>query len=235
MTTFVAVHGAWSGGWAWRKMKPLLSRRGHELVAPTLTGIGERAHLASPACGLAMHVADVAAVLEYEDLSDVVLIGHSYGGMVVTQVAGLCRARIAKLVYLDAFVPRDGQCVFDLLPPDLAQRMRERAASEGDGWRLPPNPVPPDTPLEDREWIERRRGFQPLATHTERCSLDPEMSWPPRAYIYCTRVGPVDVFRPFADQAKRSPDWSSAELDASHSPHITAPNALADLLTAVAR
>ncbi|MGZ3348508.1 MAG: alpha/beta fold hydrolase [Xanthobacteraceae bacterium] len=109
MAVFVVAHGAWSAAWAWKKMRPLLRADGHELWTPTYTGLGERAHLASPAIDLDTHIADVIGMLEMEDLRDVVLIAHSYGGMVATGVADRVRERIAQLVYLDAFVPRDGQ------------------------------------------------------------------------------------------------------------------------------
>ena len=127
MATFVVCHGAWSAGWAWRKMRPLMKDAGHTLITPTYTGLGERGHLASPAVDLELHIRDVTAVLEFEDLTDVVLIGHSYGGMVATGVADRAGARIAQLVYLDAFVPQDGQSLFDLQSDATATRMRDAA------------------------------------------------------------------------------------------------------------
>jgi len=148
MATFLVAHGAWSAGWAWKKMRPLLRARGHELVTPTHTGLGERSHLASPEVGLETHIADILAVLEYEDLRGIILIGHSYGGMVATGVADRARDRVAKLVYVDAFAPRDGDSVFSLTPERQAA-MVEAARKEGDGWRMPPSQMPPDTPEAD--------------------------------------------------------------------------------------
>src|SRR5258705_7398602 len=142
MATFLIAHGAWSAAWAWKKMRPLMQARGHDVGIPTYTGLGERAHLANREIGLQTHIADVLGTLEFEDLHDVVLVGHSYGGMVATGVADRARARVRRLVYLDAFVPRDGQSLLDLLPADVRERMREAARSAGDGWRGPPNPVP---------------------------------------------------------------------------------------------
>jgi len=115
MATFLVAHGAWSAGWAWKKMRPLLRARGHELYTPTHTGLGERSHLAHAGIDLDAHIADILAVLQFEDLRDVVLVGHSYGGMVATGAADRAADRIARLVYLDAFVPRDGQSLFDLV------------------------------------------------------------------------------------------------------------------------
>jgi pimeloyl-ACP methyl ester carboxylesterase len=163
MSTFVIAHGAWSAGWAWKKMHTLLDVNGDRLFTPTYTGLGERAHLASPSNDLETHIQDVLGVLEYEDLRDVVLIGHSYGGMVATGVADRARDRIKHLVYLDAFVPRDGQSQVDLLPAERGARMRRDAERRGDGWRVPPNPTPPDTSPIDEAWIAARRQPQSIA------------------------------------------------------------------------
>jgi pimeloyl-ACP methyl ester carboxylesterase len=232
MSTIVVVHGAWGGAWAWRKMRARLRGRGHELFTPTLTGLGDRAHLLSPQAGLGMHIADVVAAIEFEDLRDVMLVGHSYGGMVVTGAANRLPGRIAKLAYLDAFVPKDGECVYDLLPPAMVEQTQQRIAD--DGWRLMPSILSPDTPEEDRKWVEHRRLPQAILTHTERISLAPGVEVPQRSYIYCTRIGPHDVFGPFAQRAKLESSWRYYEIDASHGPHITEPDALAELFDRIA-
>src|SRR5882762_8696956 len=123
--TFLVAHGAWSAGWSWKKMHPLMSAAGHRLITPTYTGLGEREHLASPSNDLETHIQDVLAVIKYEDLRDIVLIGHSYGGLVATGVADRARDRISRLIYLDAFVPKDGQSLMDANPPMVRQRMQE--------------------------------------------------------------------------------------------------------------
>src|SRR3979409_370862 len=112
--TFLVCHGAWSAAWVWKKMHPLMSAAGHRLVTPTYTGLGEREHLANPSIDLETHIQDILNVIRYEDLRDIVLIGHSYGGMVATGVADRARDRIVQLIYIDAFVPDDGQCLLDL-------------------------------------------------------------------------------------------------------------------------
>ena len=153
MTTFLVAHGAWSAGWAWKKMRPLLRAAGHELFTPTYTGLGERAHLASPAIDLDTHIRDILGVLEMEDLRDVVLIGHSYGGMVATGVADRARERIAQLVYLDAFVPQDGQsAVRPAGARDAETGCGGWRANAGEGWR---HPAEPDAARHGR----RRRGL----------------------------------------------------------------------------
>jgi pimeloyl-ACP methyl ester carboxylesterase len=145
MATFVIVHGAWSGGHAWRWVRPLLRSAGHEVFTPALTGLGERSHLASAQVDLETHVRDVVAVLEYEDLREVVLVGHSYGGMVISGVADRVPERLVQLVYLDAEVPMDGQSELDLLPPQERAGYEEAARSKGQGWQIPP-PLPEPLP-----------------------------------------------------------------------------------------
>ena len=232
MATFLVAHGAWSAGWAWKKMRPLLRARGHEIHTPTHTGLGERAHLAAPGIDLETHVADILGVLEFEDLANVMLIGHSYGGMVATGVADRARKRIAKLIYLDAHAPGDGESLFDL-NPDRRSAMVEAARQSGDGWKMPPNPMPPDTPAADQAWAMPRRMPQPLKTFEQKLRLHHGELTLPRHYIYCQRCRPDDGFRKFYERAKRE-GWGYDEIDASHNPHITAPEVLAGLLDGIA-
>ncbi len=234
MAAFLVAHGAWSAGWAWKKMHPLMRSRGHRLVTPTYTGLGERAHLAHPGIDLDAHIDDMLAVLHYEDLTDVVLVGHSYGGMVATGVADRAPAKIARLVYLDAFVPRQGEALFDLVSAEARAGMRKAADEAGDGWRIPPNPLPPDTDQIDVSWIMPRRVMQPRKTFEQPVRLAGAGGQLPRSYIYCTRPSPGDVFRQFAERARSERTWRSLEIDASHSPHVTAPAVLADLLAGLA-
>src|SRR6202790_5262135 len=225
--TFLVCHGAWSAGWAWKKMHPLMQAAGHRLVTPSYTRLGERAHLANPSIDLETHIADILNVIRYEDLHDIVLIGHSYGGMVATGVANRARDRVAPLIYLDAFVPRDEQSRLS-----LTERARERMQElekTGDGWGVPPNPTPPDTPQADVEWLTERRVDMPIKCFETRLELSGEPSMP-RSYIYATRVTPADTFSPFARRAQSEPGWRYHEIDASHSPNVTAPEALMALL-----
>src|SRR5713101_7446751 len=141
MTTFVLVHGGWVGGWCWRRDTPLLEAAGHRVFTPTLTGLGARAHSYTAPIDLDTHIEDVVSVLQYEDLHEVVLVGHSYGGMVITGAAERAAERLAHLCYLDAFVPEDGQALADLVGPELRARMQTALQTQSDGWRLPPFPV----------------------------------------------------------------------------------------------
>jgi pimeloyl-ACP methyl ester carboxylesterase len=231
MAVFVVAHGAWSSGWAWRKMRPLMRATGHDFFTPSYTGLGERQHLASPSVNLSLHIDDVVNVLEFEDLREVVLIGHSFGGLVATGVADRVRNRIARVIYLDAFVPENGQSLMDMLPEQARDAMRSAANVKGDGWRVPPREMPPDTPEPDRTWAMPRRAAHPIAAFEEPLQLS-GAPLPPRAYIYCTRIDGDDRFGPFADRARRE-RWPYAEIDASHNPHITAPHDLCAALNLV--
>ena len=230
MATFVIAHGAWSSGWAWKKMRPLMRELGHELVTPSYTGQGERAHLAHPGIDLDTHIADVLNVLHYEDLHDVILLGHSYGGMVATGVADRAADRLAQLVYLDAFVPRHGQSALSLYTEEARTRTYEAVRAKGDGWRIPANPMPPDTAREDFDWATPKRVMQPVKTFEQAIAITGAAARLPTAYIYCTRCGPGDVFRQFAERAQSEPGWKYFEMDASHNPHITVPHELMRIL-----
>jgi pimeloyl-ACP methyl ester carboxylesterase len=212
-------------------MHPLMAAAGHRLITPTQTGLGEREHLATPAVDLETHIQDLLGVIKHEELNDFVLIGHSYGGMVATGVADRVPDRISQLIYLDAFVPRDGQSLLDLQGPDAARGMRERVKA-GDGWRVEPNPPPPDTPPDDLKWIQAHRMAQPLKCFDTPVRLKNGDTKLPRAYIYCLRRPAADPFRAFAERAKQE-HWDYREIDASHSPHVTAPEALAALLGSI--
>jgi pimeloyl-ACP methyl ester carboxylesterase len=226
--TVLVCHGAWGGGWSWKKMHPLMRDAGYRLMTPSYTGLGERAHLANPSVDLETHIQDILNVIRYEDLRDIILLGHSYGGMVATGVADRAGDKITQLIYLDAFVPRDGQSLFDLNEADR-QRMRDLAKS-GDGWRVPPNPTAPDTPPADLEWLAARRVGMPIKCFEQKLKLQNGERMPPRSYVYCRRTAPADPFGQFARRAKSEPGWRYFEIDASHSPGVTAPEALMALL-----
>jgi pimeloyl-ACP methyl ester carboxylesterase len=228
--TFLVCHGAWSAGWAWKKMHPLMRKAGHRLVTPTYTGLGERAHLAIPSIDLDTHVADMLNVIKYEDLRDIVLIGHSYGGMVATGVADRARDKVKQLIYIDAFVPEGGQSLNDL--NEGSRRRMEELKASGE-WRAPPNPTPPDTSPEDVDWLSERRVPMPIKCFEAKLKLSAPLTLP-RSYIYATRITPADTFGPFAKMAKNDAAWRYFEIDASHSPNVTAPEALMALLEEIA-
>jgi pimeloyl-ACP methyl ester carboxylesterase len=232
MATFLICHGAWSAGWAWKKVRPLLRAAGHEVFTPTYTGLGERAHHASPAVDLETHIRDVLGVVEFEGLRDIALLGHSYGGMVATAVADRVPERVKQLIYLDAFVPGNGQSLLDLRSPGPGP-VAVGGASED--WLVAPNPPPPDTSAIDLAWITPLRRPQPVKTFSQPLQLrHPDLKLP-RSYIYCTRKTPDDVFLQFSVRFKSDPHWRYYEIDASHSPNVTAPEALVRLLEEIVR
>ena len=228
MANIVVAHGAWSAAWAWKKVRPLIAAAGHLFFTPTYTGLGERAHLASPDNDLETHIADVLGVITYEDLRYVILIGHSYGGVVASGVADRARDRVARLIYLDAFVPANGQALIDFVPEPEKSRLLDSVKS-GDGWRVTPNPTPPDTSAEDLEWIGKFRIPQSAKCFTQPLRLQAALTLP-RVYIHCTRFADKKPFAQFDAATKGKPGWRNFDLDASHSPNVTAPSALVDVL-----
>lgn len=232
MATFVLVHGGWHGGWCWKKVVPLLRAAGHEVFTPTLTGLGERAHLLTPTIDLLTHVQDILAVLSYEDVSDVTLVGHSYDGMVIAGVAEVAAARLAHLVYLDAIVPTTGQAVFDLAPPEFRTALEDGARSGGDGWRIPPWSIQSlgVTAATDVAWAAPRLVPHPLKTLEQPLRLAASSAAAlPCTFIHCTQGG-GDWFAPFVARAQSAPGWRYRELAAGHDVMITAPQELSSLL-----
>ena len=164
MSTFVLVHGAWRGSWMWKRVRGALQARGHEVFTPTLSGVGERCHLLSREVNLETHIDDVINLIRWEELTDVVLCGHSYAGCVVTCVADRVPEKIRSLVYLDAFVPDNGQSLHDTLPPEARNEQLEGARKTGEGWKTPPIPAEVfNVNARDRDWVNRQSTVHPLA------------------------------------------------------------------------
>ena len=226
-TVMVAVHGAWSSAWAWKKMRPRLAARGVTLVTPSHTGLGERAHLARPEVDLETHIADVANVFEYEDLRDVVLVAHSYGGMVATGVLWRMPERIRSIVYLDAMVPEPGQCVLDLLAPDAAKALVEHVDTSGEGWKVPPNPLPADTSAADVAWITPRREL-PRSPNRSR-SKGPLPAWPVPTFIAsAAALAMCSVRSPIEPVSAPTGHWKKSTP--ATVPTSTAPDLLTEVL-----
>lgn len=232
MKNFVLVHGSHSGGWIWQKVAPLLRAGGYEAYTPTLTGLSDRSHLLDCGVDLTTHITDIVNLLFYEDLSDVILVGNSYAGMVITGVAAQAPERLKMVIYLDAYVPEEGQSESDLWPAQMrAATLADEAAAKG--LRQPP---PPDifgiTQPELADWLKARWTPQPLATYTQPAPGGTARSAAlRRAYIHCTggAATVVSVFAPFAARA-RAAGWQVRELAAGHIAMVTAPRELADLL-----
>lgn len=216
----VLVHGAWHGGWCWKKLLPVLRKAGRETFAPTLTGLGERSHSLNAEIDLSTHVSDVEAVLKYEGLNGVVLVGHSYGGMVISGVAEKLGTCLSHLVYLDAFLPEDGKALKDYAPVP-----RTRA----DGWRIPAPSGPRGFGVNDEDdiaWVQSRLGDQPIKTFTESVTLSSEIDIP-KTYIQCSEA---PFFKEAATRAKEKGFRYHDLLSAGHDAMITQPEDLAKIL-----
>lgn len=227
MHTYVLVHGAWHGSWCWRRLIPLLSAQGHHVTAVTLTGLGDRAHLLSAGVDLNTHVTDVAAFLEMEDLSDVILVGHSYGGMVITGAAERSADRIRRLIYLDALVPSHGQSAFDLNSDAFQERLENEAKEAGDGFKF--FPMSPGamgiTDPADAEWVGSRLVPQPIGTFRQPVEANERTPTIPATYILCTQFG----FHDTAAKCKQK-GWPVLEIECGHDVMVTKPGELAELL-----
>lgn len=235
MAVFVLVHGTGHGGWCWQKVVPALRAAGSEAYAQTLTGVGDRSHLLECGVDLTTHITDVVNLLFYEDLSDVVLVGHSYAGMVITGVAAKAPERLSQLIYLDAYIPDEGESEIDLWPADMRAEI-EADAEDSRGCRTPPSPeLMGITDRAMAEWVEERTTPHPMATYTEPVPAGSAQSASlPRAFISCT-VGPLtSVFGHFADKAREA-GWPVREIATGHDAMLTAPDEVADLLLELSR
>lgn len=238
MATFVIVHGAFGGGWEWREVAALLRARGHEVFTPTLTGFGERAHLATPETSLETHIQDILNVLHYEDLRQVILACQSYGGMAVTGVADRMPERLSHLIYLNALAPEDGQSVMDLTSPVFWQRFETTARISGEGWRIPVPAFEDDPRI--AAFARGRYVPTPLRPFTEPLHLTHAADDLRRTYIWCTEdqeglTGVADLMRPFAERARRDPRWRFHVLNAIPDAYIQMPETVADLFDAATR
>jgi len=234
MATFVLVHASFKGGWCWKQVARLLRAQGHEVYTPTLTGLGERSHLTDREINLELHVQDIVNVLFYEDLKEVVLVGHSYAGMVITEVAGRVPERLAGLVYLDAYLPTAGQTEYDLWPDSEKQIIKTELARGGKTRVPPPVELLGITDQTLREWISPRMVAQPIATYTQPVTKgDVWKCQVPSAYILCTE-GPLAPFMRVFAEAARMAGWPVRELVVGHDAMISAPATLADALNDLA-
>ena len=236
-STFLLVPGAWHSGQCWERVVPLLESAGHRVFAPSLTGYGDKAHLLGPEVGLDTHVDDVVRLITEEDLTDVVLVGHSYAGMVISSVANRLPERIAHLVYLDAMVPEDGETAVDVQP--ISQSLIDLAAKSDAGWRIPPLPEQPApfglfgvTDPADVAWLRSMLSDQPVLCLQQPAHLDnPAVNAVPRTHIHCVGATPAGIVRrpvpPIQPNGTPAQVW---ELPTGHDCMITMPAELTGLL-----
>lgn len=237
MSTFLLVHGAWHSGRCWERVVPLLEAAGHRVFAPTLTGLGDRAHLLSPEVGLDTHVDDVVALIDAEDLAEVVLVGHSYAGLVISSAANRVPGRIAHLVFLDAMVPKHGENAVDVQP--MTQNLIDLAASSGSGWRIPPLPESPPpfglfgvTDPVDVAWLRGMLSDHPLRCLQQPVQLDnPAADVIPRTHIHCVGATPAGITRrPVPAVESNGSPAQVWELPTGHDCMITMPAELSEML-----
>jgi len=235
MTTFVLVPGALHGGWCWKKVVPLLRAAGHVVHTPTLTGLGERAHLLNRGIDLQTHIQDIVNLLEFEDLKEVILVGHSYASMVIEGVAEKVPQRISHIVNLDGPIPSDGRSLIEKSNEHhttFGGSLRQIVQDEGEGWLIPPSErfrmlVYPEknalfgvTDDEDQRWMRPRLTPHPMATFEQRLHLEkPEAVKLPRTYIWCNILdGKKITERPILPSK-----WDLIEIETGHDAMISAP------------
>jgi pimeloyl-ACP methyl ester carboxylesterase len=223
--TFVLVHGAWSGSYAWTALAERMRARGHRVFTPCLTGLGERSHLFSGSINLSTHIEDVCNTIRCEQLEHFVLAGHSYGGMVTTGVADRYAERISALVYIDAFLPENGKCVWDYTSSDNTQRFAE--AGEHGGIAIP---WPGQNPAGMSAAEQALRAPMPVGTLIEKIKLTGNIGHiVKRLYVLAAHT-PGATFRQFYDQVRAQKDWKTAEVASGHSIHREQPEELIRLL-----
>lgn len=231
----VLVHGAWHGGWCWRDVAAGLRAAGHQVYTPTMTGLGERAHLLRADTGLSTCIDDICAVIHVEELDDVVLVGHSFGGVVISGVADRMARSIRQLVYLDALIVQHGQSALSVFSPDV-QRERQRTIDEA-GWRITiPEPSKFGvTEPQQAAWLQRQLTPHPLKTYTDPLMLEhPLGNGLRKTYVAVTDpwYAPLSDVR---DWVREQPDWEYRELQAGHDAMVTSAVALTSLLEELAR
>jgi pimeloyl-ACP methyl ester carboxylesterase len=225
LATFILLHGGFAGAWQWHDVAERLRRAGQEVYTPTLTGMGELLQLATPDVDLDTHIRDIVDLFKSQAIENAILVGFSYSGMVITGAAERIPEKISRLVYLDAFVPQDGQAFADVIGPVITGIFHERADLGGNGWL-----VPPDEPSEPR------LAPQPLKTALTVLHLgNPRAECIPRTFIYCTGdKNPLPlVWEPLAkaaDRARRSPSWDYIEILAGHMAMLSRPDEVAHIL-----
>jgi pimeloyl-ACP methyl ester carboxylesterase len=230
--TFLLVHGSWHGGWCWRRVADFLEKNGHKVYTPTLTGLGERSHLMSGLITLDTHVTDVANVIKWENLDNIVLVGHSYAGFVVSGVAEKSLPSIGSIVYLDAFLPDNGQRVVDLTPPEL-RAITLAAATKNEVGR----PVPPakmfNVNEQDRPWVDSHMTPQPTFVSLQPIALTGARDKiVKKTYIRAT-LSPNPLFDSYVERLKSDPTWKTFAVPSGHDVMVDMPDRLSEILLEV--
>jgi pimeloyl-ACP methyl ester carboxylesterase len=227
--TFVLVHGAWHGGWCWRRVADRLRGGGHTVFTPTLTGLGERSHLGRAGIDLTTHIADLVNVMRWEGLSDVVLCGHSYGGFVISGAAEQVESAIRSIVFLDAFVPRNGESIEDLTGPAVKEAIRT-ALQRGDVAIPPRSAEAFGVNAADRPWVDRLCVAQPIATFTDKIALTGARERIARKTYVRAKAYPNPGFDRAHDGLRSDPSWRTCEVACGHDVMVDQPERLTEIL-----
>lgn len=230
---FVLLHGGRHGGWCWVRVARILRSRGHEVLTPTLTGLGERSHLLGKEIGLSTHIEDLVRVFAFNDLSDVVLVAHSYGGVVGSGAMERIYDRVRRLAFLDAHMPESGQSVFDIIGPDRAGEMTTMASEEGEGWFIPASDASHwgITDTADRAWVNTKVTAQPLRTYVDRLGSTDRARIHPSMFIECTRSSlPAAELEWQRSRSLNDSVHQFRRLNAPHDSMVTHPREVATLL-----
>jgi pimeloyl-ACP methyl ester carboxylesterase len=231
--TFVLVHGSWHGGWCSRRVADLLEKQGHKVFSPTLTGLGERSHLMSALITLDTHISDVANVIAWENLDDIVLVGHSYAGFVISGVAERALNAIRSIVFVDAFLPENGQRVVDLGPPDLRATALAAAARNEVG-----RPIPPASSFgvnaKDQPWVDAKLTQQPTRVALQPITLAGARDRVARKTYIRASGYPSPIFDRYFEKTKSDPTWRSYAVPCGHDIMVDMPERLAEILVEVA-
>jgi pimeloyl-ACP methyl ester carboxylesterase len=227
--TFVLVHGAWHGGWCWRRVADRLRREGHAVFTPTLTGLGERWHLLQPGIDLATHVGDIVNVMQWEQLVDVVLCGHSYGGFVISGVAEVIADAIRAIVFLDAFLPENGDTILKLTGPAVQAAIR--AALQRGELGVPPRPAEAfGVNAADRQWVDSLCVPQPVGTFTSPIALSGARNRIARKTYIRAKAYDNPAFDRALSVAQSDPSWRCYEIACGHDVMVDRPDCLSKLL-----
>jgi pimeloyl-ACP methyl ester carboxylesterase len=228
VATFVLVHGAWHGGWCYDLVASRLRSQGHDVYTPTLTGLGERSHLLDAKTDLDTHIRDILNVIEWQDLDQFVLCGHSYGGMIVTGVADAIPQKIANLVYLDAYVPKNGESIWDYMSVERQQTLLRDAEPYNGQAVTAPSPAHFGVDPRNQAWVERKMTPQPMLTLTQpirlRSGYGPACK---RVYVYATGPSSMQGFYP---ELRGDPAWDVKVLACGHDQMVDAPDEVVEIL-----
>jgi pimeloyl-ACP methyl ester carboxylesterase len=236
-TTFVLIHGAWHGGWCWRFVSERLAARGHRVFAPTLTGLGERRHLLGAVSSIDVSIADIENLFEAEELDNVVLVGHSFGGLVASGVADKKPESIRSLIFLDSLLVENGQSAMDVLPANVVEERLTAVSNSGQTLAMPVSGIegtgiPEDHPLAG--WVRRRLTPHPLSTYQTPLTLrSPLGNGLPCTYVHCTKPS-YETLGPVRERVRALPGWRWEELETGHDAMILDPDLLVALLERLA-